>query len=304
MSAGRWATLLLAGALALPVSAAQADRNGRVAVIVTSESGSPVAGLTANDFSVAIDSHGADIVSVSSTPEPLSLAVMFDHSASQAPNIPMRRLPEDVKDALLKVLRPGDSVRFGVMSGTVTMRDAVGVTKRELESIIDKLPEPIAYGASPVWDAVDAGVRSLSSAPGRRLLVMATDGRATASRASAEDAARNAAMHHVAVSFVDEGTTSMLRQDTTSNIAVRASPVLEWVSRLTGGRYVQDPFAMGKAHRPSADSAIAQAVADERVHYTLTVAVPDDQKFHEIRVRVLLPGCTVRAPSVIRPDPQ
>lgn len=295
-------TWVLAATIVTSIPAAQADRNGRIVVTVTNEHGGPVAGLTADDFSVAVDSHGADIVNVSSEPEPLSLAVIFDHSASQAGNLGMRRLPEDAKDALLKVVRPGDSVRFGVMSGTVTMRAPVGVTKRELESVIDKLPEPVSYGASPLWDAVDAGVQSLASAPGRRLIVIATDGRSTGSRLSAEEAARNAALTHVAVSFIDEGGTSVLRQDTSSSIAVRASPVLEWVSRLTGGSYVLDPFATGQAHRVSASSEIARAVADERVHYTLTVPVPDDQKFHEIRVRVLLPGCTVRAPSVIHAD--
>lgn len=292
------------GALvASPVAPAH-ESTGSVIVTVSSSNGSAVANLTADDFVVQVDKHTESLTAFSAASPPLSVLALFDQSASLT-EIRGRLDFGDAAQTLSSALHPGDSIRVGLVAGSVTISPRGTATKRDIESALKALPRPQPFASSPLWDAVADGARALSDDTGRRLLILVTDGRATASRLSTAEAATSAALASVAVSTVDYGFEEALLQDSRRRITVRSAPLLQWVSRMTGGiYYVEEGLRYRQA--PTATTAIAQTIRDQRVTYQLTVAVPNDQQFHAITVRVVQPdcrGCTVNTPSVIHATP-
>lgn len=292
-------------ATSLAVSASLAARSltepvGTIVFTVSSATGEPVAGLTSDDLSVAVDGHGEDIISMTASPTTLATVVLLDQSRSMTDIAPPET--DSTIAALALALRPEDHVQIGNIAGTTTISTRATPAKRDLESALKSLPKPKPFSASPLWDAVDTGVRALSNDPGRRLLLLVTDGRSNASRLNIEEAARLAATQHVAVSTIDRGLQQVMRQDNATSIAVQASPSLQWISRTTGGLYYVDPPAAFRQPANRVNDAVAHAIRDQRSAYTLTIALPDDGKFHDIRVRSLDASRVVHAPTVVRAD--
>jgi len=273
---------------------------GTIVLTVSSATGDPVAGLTSDDLSVAVDGHGEDIISLTAAPTSLATVVLLDQSRSMTDIVTPET--DSTIAALALALRPEDHVQIGNIAGTTTISTRATPARRDLESALKNLPKPKPFSASPLWDAVDAGVRALSTDPGRRLLLLVTDGRANASRLNIEEAARSAALQHVAVSTIDRGLQQVMRQDNSTGIAVQASPSLQWISRTTGGLYYVDPPVAFRQSSGKINDAVAHAIRDQRSPYVLTIALPDDGKFHDIRVRSLDASRVVHAPTVVRAD--
>lgn len=286
-------------AVSIGISAnGRTDATGSIVVTVTAANGESVAGLTVDDFSVAIDSHGEDIVSFAAGPAALSAVVLLDQSGSVTEITKPDTDP--AVQALAVALRPEDRIQIGSIASGTSISPWTTPMKRELEAAFRALPKPAPFAASPIWDAVNAGVRALSAETGRRLVILVTDGRTTASRLSIDEAATAAINNHVAVSTIDRGRQQLLRQDNAGGIAVRATPSLLWISRGTGGLYYDDQPTAIPVKQSNVDLSIAHAIRDQRAAYTLTMAVPDDKKFHDIHVRCVDPTRVTHAPSVIR----
>ena len=273
---------------------------GRFVVTVSRDDGTAVGGLGPDDFAIDIDGSRVSPTVVQS--RLLSVLVLFDQSASATSAIPLGRVTDGIDSSLSRILQLGDLLRFGTVSGIVTInRHVAGVARTDLQLALRALPPPIDLGASPIWDAVEEGAGGFEGAGQGRLIVLVTDGRASANHVSAEDAARTALEHMVTVSVVDSGRNVVVRQDDSKALAVKPSEALEWISRMTGGRYYQDPYGSGRARVPSSiDSIVSRAVSDQRLHYQLAVPVPNDGRFHELHVQVTAPGRTVRAPLLVR----
>jgi len=283
--------------LASPATMQRAS-TGSIVLTVTSADGTPVTGLTEDDFVVQVDKSTEALTAFSAASLPLTMLALFDQSASVTDI--RGRLSIDVAETLAAALRPGDRLRVGTVAGTVTIGAPISLVRRDIESALRALPKPVPFAASPLWDAVNDGVRVLSGDTGRRLLLLITDGRATGSQLSTEQAATTAAVAGVAVSTIDQGQTQQLLQDGTRVITVRSAPLLQWMTRTTGGVYYTDDPPVFRQQTPALLLSAGRAIRDQRATYQLTVPVADDQQFHPITVRVVRPGLVAHAPTVIR----
>jgi hypothetical protein len=75
--------------------------------------------------------------------------------------------------------------------------------RRGLEEILD-VPDEERYGPTPLWDAVDAAVAELEPVPGRRMVILITDGLATGNRRSLQAVIDRARAADVSVSVIVE----------------------------------------------------------------------------------------------------
>ena len=233
-----------------------------------------VGGLTAEDFEVFSDGKPCPVGSFSTSGASLSLVVLVDVSAST--EITVDWLLQPLQSGLVPALKPGDRVAFGRFGGvglhvdrrfgsrpdeltqaaraaltwpageeasappppaaTTTAR-AFGPVKPDPALLVRGMNGAFALGASPAWDAVDAAVTALESEPGRRAIILVTDGRSAGHVRSLDETILHAIAADVGVLVVGEALDEEIRQSRTVSAHVRPSAFLESMAALTGGAY-------------------------------------------------------------------
>lgn len=164
-------------------------RRVRLPITVVDKKGQLVPGLTKNDFLVFEDKVPQLIETFSDDqgePLPLFVAVLMDTSPSVLGKLKFQQ--ESAINFIQTVVRPRkDRVLFATFDQEINLRqdftDKLDLLHRAVEGV-KKLGEKTAlYDA--VWQFCDEKLRS---APGRRVLVVITDGEDTYSRADLRDA--------------------------------------------------------------------------------------------------------------------
>ncbi|HXI03177.1 MAG TPA: VWA domain-containing protein, partial [Candidatus Saccharimonadales bacterium] len=144
-------------------------------VSVTGPDGKPVSGLDAGSFRVQEEGEPITISKVTPLSKrmdlPLSVALLIDRSGSM--RVHMAKIARAAVD-LLSVLRPVDSVRVACFSDDMHVlqdftRDPVSL----LESLAKVGP---AGGGTRLFRAIHDTVRDMRDRPGRKVLVVLTDG--------------------------------------------------------------------------------------------------------------------------------
>ena len=268
--------MVLAGfAAAVPRAAGQFT--SRVSLVevyatVTDTRGRLVKGLRAEDFTVAEDGAPQTIQAFAYGEFPLTVAVGLDRSFSMsdqalaaavtATRVFSERLePEDQ----LMILGIGSETE--VLAPLSTDR---AVARRSLERIA-------RWGTTPLYDAVIRSIDAVQPAPGRRALILLSDGDDRYSQATASDVVAYARQHDVLVYPVSIGNSRV--------------PVWAEVATVSGGRSynVKDPKTL---------AATMGEIADELRHQYLIGYVPPFEGasgWRSIRVRVNRPDVRVRA---------
>jgi len=166
-----------------------AIRRVRLPITVTDKKGQFVPGLTKNDFMILEDKVPQAIETFSddlSQTTPLYVAVLMDTSPSTAGKLKFQQ--ESAMNFIQTVVKPRkDRVLFGTFDDQVNL----------LQDFTDKLDllDKAVYGVKKmgtqtalfdaVWQFCDEKMRSV---PGRRVLLLVTDGEDTYSRANIRDA--------------------------------------------------------------------------------------------------------------------
>jgi VWFA-related protein len=296
-----------------------------------------VRGLAREDFALVVDGQPRAIESFAIDTRPVSVVVLLDVSAST--EVRIDSLLPIVEKGLIPALEAGDRVSFGRFGGTglrvdgrftgVVSRDVAAAAKAVLarprsdEAVappavgspsVPPLPmDPVlvarayngAYGvgASPVWDAVDAAVAALDSEPGRRAIVMLTDGRSTGNVHSFDEAIEHASAAGVMVSVAGEALDLSVSQGGATRARIRASAFLDRLAAATGGGHARifgpesvSPGAFGRAAiEKRAARILASLVDDLRGAYRLGFTPPMPERArHRVEVRVARPGATAR----------
>ena len=110
---------------------------------------------------------------------------------------------------------------------------------------------------------------ALKDAPGRRAIILMTDGRATGNRLDVEQAGARAAAAGVLVNVVGEDSEMLLRQEGNTGVRVRPGVALDFLANKTGGLYLPDSAS------PAAPGPVLEKVlADLHERYTMTFALP------------------------------
>ena len=137
---------------------------------VVTEHGKFVSGLQQNQFTVVEDGVPQKVEHFSAEGAPLEIVVAIDVSESMTPAMP--QLKNSVKK-FLGALGPKDQVTLAAFNDNMFT-----LTKRELNvqqrvRAVDRLS---AWGGTALYDVIIRGVQQLSRQPGRRVLVVFSDG--------------------------------------------------------------------------------------------------------------------------------
>ena len=243
---------------------------------VTDRRGEPVAGLAAADFRIVEDGARQTISAFTAGEFPLSVAVGVDRSFSMGGKDNRLGLAKSAARTLVGHLRPDDQVMVVAIGGETLIVAPLSANRAAALSAIDRLD---AWGTTPLYDATLGAIDAIQPAPGRRALVLLSDGTDRYSDTRAADLVDRARRHDVLVYPVALG-------------AVRP-PVFAELAAATGGRSFlpRDPAALM--------GSMATIARELRFQYLLGY-VPvrqrsDDPSWHSIDVAVDRADVRVRA---------
>ena len=270
----RWVRPCLALALWVPQFSSGVNLV-EVYVSVTAPGARPVTGLTREDFQVFEDGERQTIGAFAAGEVPLAVAVAIDRSFSMAG----RRLALAQAAALgfLGELRPADRSMIVAIGSEVETVAPLSATRDEQREALAGLKP---WGTTGLYDAIIESIEAIQPAPGRRALVLLSDGDDRYSHASGTDALDRARRSDVMVYPIALGPS---RPELFAELAT-----------LTGGRsfHARDPNVLTETLR-----AIARELRHQYLlGYTpVRPLVPGRSEWRSIRVSVNRAAVTVRS---------
>src|SRR5438552_11746208 len=236
--------------------------------------GVAVTNLKLEDFELRIDGQPNVISDLSRAETPVRMAMLFDNSGS------LSEFREFEKRAAVRffrnVLRPVDQAAVFSVSTDVTLAEPLTNDARRLESTIAGFGKP--EGATSLFDAIIQAGAYLKPYPGRRIIVIVSDGEDTTSRADFDTTMQRALADDCQIYVVQTGL-----YDNANVRALAAERRMEEFASQTGGAaYIPRSVA-------DLDSAFAQIAADMAQQYILSYyPAPDkrDGRYHVIAVSV------------------
>jgi len=227
-------------------------RRVRLPITVQDKKGNFVPGLTKDDFLILEDKVQQQIETFSddiSQTTPLFVGVLIDTSASTAGKLKFQQ--ESAMNFIYTVVKPRkDRVLYGTFDDEVKLRqdftDKIDLLDRAVYSTKQTGTHTSLYDA--IWQFCDEKMRS---APGRRVLVLVTDGGDTYSRANMRDAIDIAQRTETTVFTISTkaGFLSTVPGVEAGTVADANDRVLQSMAEETGGMafFTGDMIALEKA---------------------------------------------------------
>jgi Ca-activated chloride channel homolog len=240
----------------------------QVTTVVTDDRGRFVKGLTKKDFTVSEDGKPQRITNFSDGTTPLELVSAIDVSSSVQTALPA------MKKAAARFLAGLDGrdrvtvLGFNDNIFTLARRSTDAAVR---DRAIGRLA---AWGGTALYDAIVKSVDLLGGQPGRRSIVLFTDGDDQSSRVPVDDALAQVEASDAMIYAIGAG-----RAIHDKNL----QKLLQRITRTSGGRAF---FADG----PSAlDGVFADILDDLHHQYTLAYPAPHDRRdgvWHRLKVEV------------------
>jgi Ca-activated chloride channel family protein len=255
-----------------------------VPATVVDSRGIAVTNLKLEDFELQVDGQPNTISEISRTETPVRMAMLFDNSGS------LSESRDFEKRAAIKffrnVLRPVDQAAVFSVSTDVTLAAPLTNDARRLELTIDSFGKP--EGATSLFDGIIQAGDYLHPYPGRRVIVIVSDGVDTTSRADFDMTMQRALTDDCQIYVVQTGLYE------NANVrALAAERRMQEFSAQTGGAVYVPKSA------DDLDSAFAQISADLAQQYILSYYPAQDKrdgKYHLIAIKVKTrPNARVRA---------
>ncbi len=252
---------------------------------VNGAAGLPVSNLSDADFEIYEDGKLQVISRVGrQDDQPLRLALLLDISASVRNRLKFEQ--EAALDFFRRVLRPQDRAAFYAFNHDVYLRQDLTSSLSALEAAVRGLE---ARGATALYDAIFIAARRLEREPGRRVIIVVSDGQNTVSRVTRERALEEVNRTD-AIIF---GICPVIRTEYDDFLPPPDND-FDMLCRQTGGRVFM------VTSLPELTTGFAQLEAELRAQYVLSYYSSNearDGRFRRIEVRVKRPGVTVRARS-------
>ena len=160
-----------------------------VFVTVTDAHGSPIAGLTKENFTLKEDNHEQTIkIFDKESALPLSIALAVDTSLSTRHDLPLEQA--SAKRFAHDIMRPVDALCVYGFSEVVN-ESTRGYTS-DLKRIDDGIDHISVGSATALYDAIYLASRALEHRQGRKVIVLITDGGDTVSKVDYKEAVRAA----------------------------------------------------------------------------------------------------------------
>lgn len=274
--AGCWLLgLVVVAALTTGLSAQQFSARTEMVEVyatVTDDKGRLVTDLTQADFEVLEDGRPQEVLTFTAGDVPVSLALAFDRSWSmQGKPLEGARM---AARALLNELSDDDRVTLIAISSEVDV--VVPLTNNRLA--VDQAVQALdPWGSTALHDAVVQAVDAIEPAPGRRALVLVSDGLERNSRRTADDVYARVRASDVMIYPVA--------------LARRSPELFETLASSSGGRATA-------TRRPDELPRIFRRFASELRHQYLLGYQPDSPGaagYRRLEVRVMRPGLVARA---------
>jgi Ca-activated chloride channel family protein len=246
-----------------------------VATSVIDARGLPLLNLIANDFELFVDGKLKPIAEVSRSETPVRLAMLFDNSAS------LTRTRELEKEAAMRffsrVMRPIDQAAIFSVTHNVQLEQHLTNNVAGLIRTIKRFGDP--EGATSLLDAVADAAAYLKPQPGRKVIVIVSDGVDTTSRSDFATAMRAAQAADCQIYAVQTG------HDMNANLRDLAAErrLHEFAAQTGGAVYTPTTY-------DDLDRAFSQVAADLAQQYILSYYPSDepaDGRFRRFTVRVL-----------------
>lgn len=255
-----------------------------VTVTVASPSGKLVSELKANDFEILEDGVPQTITTFSSHSHmPLSLVMVFDVSLSIRSRMNFQK--GALAGFLRAIVRPADKVAIFSVSTDVVMQQPFTSNINELLLAIDRVD---AKGATALYDAIAAAATALNARPGRRVIVILSDGRDTISRVTLSEALKRVQEADAVVYAINTSG-----RPASANVRDLAGErALETLCNQTGG----EVFFPEKLEE--LDPVFARLADQLRTQYVLGFTSSNetrDGSYRHLTVRVKHPGVYARA---------
>lgn len=266
---------------------------------VMGRDGKYITNLRKDDFHVYEDGAEQDISFFGAVDEPFNIAIVIDTSAST--RIVLKDIV-DAANAFVDQLRPDDQLI--VTSFDLEIRELVKASKvREVRN--RGISIPAKGGSTRLYDAVDFALNELKHMPGRKAMVLLTDGVDGTSITSHDRSLRDVEESDILIYPVQFNTyedtikqmkvtmpgvplpTNQIRKD-----YERAHKYLSSLAQLTGGRFHQADGIIDLVQ------AFTLVVGELSRQYTLGYyprTPPQEGRRRQIKVSVRLPNLTVRA---------
>lgn len=284
-------SLAIVGLAAVWLAAAPAHtpqfraRTRTVAVYATVQdrSGALVPDLARDQFQILDDGKPVEITTFSSEVVPVTAVLLLDMSHSMAPRY------DSVRDAALHLvdeLLPADRFRIGSFGREVAVSPRLTNDRQILRRVIDEELWP--GGSTPIWRAAVAGMDSLAGEPGRRVILLVTDG---VSRDDANCAPASTSAAGPCTSPRDVNRQAQAGEFLIYGVGFSAlDPDVKNLAEDSGGGYVA---IKGDANLKEA----FRRVLDELHHQYVLGFTPAalDGRTHKLEVRLTRPGLTARA---------
>ena len=236
--------------------------------------GVAVTNLKLEDFELRIDGQPNVISDLSRAETPVRMAMLFDNSGS------LSEFREFEKRAAVRffrnVLRPVDQAAVFSVSTDVTLAEPLTNDARRLESTIAGFGKP--EGATSLFDAIIQAGAYLKPYPGRRIIVIVSDGEDTTSRADFDTTLQRALADDCQIYVVQTG----LYENANVRALAAERRMEEFASQTGGAAYIP-------RSAEDLDSAFAQIAADLAQQYILSYYPAADKRdghYHVIAVSV------------------
>jgi Ca-activated chloride channel family protein len=255
-----------------------------VPATVVDSQGIAVTNLKLEDFELRVDGQPNTISEISRADTPVRMAMLFDNSGS------LSESRDFEKRAAIRffrnVLRPVDQAAVFSVSTDVTLAEPLTNDARRLELTIDSFGKP--EGATSLFDGIIQAGAYLRPYPGRRVIVIVSDGVDTTSRADFDTTMQRALADDCQIYVVQTGL-----YENANLRALAAERRMQEFAAQTGGAVYTPKSA------DDLNDAFAQISADLAQQYILSYYPALDKrdgKYHLIAVRVKTrPNARVRA---------
>jgi len=203
-------------------------------VSVLDSAGKPIRGLGKEDVTLLENNRAVSIDTMQrygtgGKPEPFSLAIVVDRSGSMAGEKIMRA--KESVQLFLSLMEPGDRAALVTFSDSVDRAEPLTDDMARLKQSAEAIK---AGGHTALFDAIASGVEIVQNVPGRRAVIVLTDGIANRGALDMNQAIAAAVREDVSVYVIGLGKD------------VRASR-LELIAEETGGFYFFTPSGDGLA---------------------------------------------------------
>lgn len=278
--------VLVSAALTVPLAGRQPSfRAGTqivpVYVTVTDSEKRLVPDLVLEDFEVLDNGRPVTITHFDNQPEPFSVVVMLDTSASMTGSLDLLELAAE--QFVIRLL-PEDQGMVGAFNDKIEF--PIGSFTSDRDELAAALKELDFGNPTRLYDAISASIEQLRQVEGRRVVLVFTDGEDTASRVGMGHVLDEAREHEIMIYAIGLESEYFNGQ---RRVRSRPDRGLRRLADETGGGY----FELKKTDELG--STFTRVAQELHSQYVLGFSPATDGRQHRLEVKVRKPGMTARA---------